>query len=146
MLFENDYDQPQSIKSLVHETIGCAVLDCGAAKSVCGQYWLNSYLDLLKENDLKQVKYSSSSNTYKFGYGNSIKATKSVKLPIYLGSKKVQLQTDVVEKDIPLLFSRMSMKRGKAQLDTHKDIATILGEKNTSTNHIYRPLCNPFMQ
>ena len=130
----------------MHETIGCAVLDCGAAKSVCGQYWLNTYIDLLKENDLKQVEYSRSSNTYKFGYGNSIKAIKSVKLPIYLGSKKVQLQTDVVEKDIPLLFSRMSMKRGKAQLDTHKDTATIVGEKipllTTSTGHYAIPLCN----
>ena len=145
VFFEDDYDQPDNIKSLVHETMGCAVLDCGAAKSVCGQNWLNSYLEILTEQDRNKIIYSNSSSTFKFGYGNKVKATRAVQMPITLGSKKVQFKTDVVEEDLPLLFSRMSMKRANTQLDTSNDTATMLGEKiplmTTTSGHYAIPIC-----
>ena len=41
--FEDDVENPDNIRSLVYETFGCAVLDCGEAKSVCGETWLEVY-------------------------------------------------------------------------------------------------------
>ena len=145
VLFEDDEDNPDNIKSLVFETMGCAVLDCGAAKSVCGNMWFKSYVDLLSEEDKKRMVSSDSISTFKFGNGNLVKALKSVLLPITLGKKKVMIQVEVVEEDIPLLFSRISMKRAKTQMDTSNDTVTMLGNTikmiTTSTGHYAIPIC-----
>ena len=81
---------------------------------------------------------------FKFGNGKRIKAHKTARIPIVLGSKKVNLDTDVVMEDIPLLFSRSSMKRANTQLDTSKDTVNMLGEKIklivTSTGHYAVPI------
>ena len=142
--FEDDVENPDNIRSLVYETFGCAVLDCGAAKSVCGETWLEVYIDSLQENDKSKVEYSTTTSVFKFGSNKKIKALKSVKIPIELGRKKTTLQTDVVSEDIPLLFSKLSMKKAKMQLDTEKDVCTMLGEKikliNTSTGHYAIPI------
>ena len=37
--------------SLIHESFGMAILDCGCTKTVCGGAWMNDYLDLLNEED-----------------------------------------------------------------------------------------------
>ena len=36
---------------------------------------------------------------------------------VTIGSKSMYLSADIVEEDIPLLFSKDSMKRGKMRLD-----------------------------
>ena len=47
-LYEQDEENPDNMKSLIHETFGCAVLDCGAPRKVCGENWLSNYLEPLK--------------------------------------------------------------------------------------------------
>ena len=143
-LYEQDEENSDNMKSLIHETFGCAVLDCGAPRTVCGENWLNNYLASLKDEDLELVKYSKSSSIFKFGNGKCIKATTLVCLPITIGTKNVTLNTDVVTEDIPLLFSRSSMKRAKARLNTADDTVTMLGEEIklviTSTGHYAVPI------
>ena len=145
VLFEDDVENPNNITSLVYETIGCAVLDCGASKSVCGQRWLDLFISTLSQADQSKIVYSDTSSIFKFGSGDKVKATTSVKLPIVLGSKKLSLQVDVVQEDLPLLLSRISMKRAKTVLDTETDTVTMMGEKinliNTSTGHYAIPIC-----
>ena len=143
-LYEQDEEDPDNMKSLIHETFGCAVLDCGAPRTVCGENWLNNYLATLHENEYELVKYSKSSSVFKFGNGKCIKASNLVCLPITIGTQNVILNTDVVTEDIPLLFSRNSMKRAKAKLNTADDTISMLGEEInliiTSTGHYAVPI------
>ena len=128
VLFEDDYENPDNIRSLVYETFGCAVLDCGAPRTLCGQNWLDNYITLLHEDDQNKIEYSPTSSVFKFGNSKRIKANKLAQIPILIGSKKVQLNTDVVNAEIPLLFSRHSMKKAEMQLDTKNDVVRMLGE------------------
>ena len=144
VLYQADLDDPQNINSLVKETIGAAVADCGAANTCTGQNWLNLYLDLLSKEDRELVSYSSSSKSYKFGAGPIQKALSLVKFPIYLGSKKVLLEADILKQDLPLLLSKTTMKKACAKLNTETDEINMLGENikllNTSTGHYAIPL------
>ena len=109
--------------------MGCGVLDCSAAKTVCGQRWFDVFIDSLSKDDQSKLIYSDTSSVYKFGSGRKIKASKAVVLPIVLGSKKTYAKVDVIDDDLPLLLSRISMKRAKTVLDTETDTVTMLGEK-----------------
>ena len=51
------------IERFVGETLSCAVLDIACTKNVCGQLWLDSYLDSLTPgNLLKAVEEKRSSS------------------------------------------------------------------------------------
>ena len=73
---------------------------------------------------------------------------KRVTVPAYLGSLRARIQTDVVQCDIPLLFSKNSLKKGKGSINFTKDTIRILNQnltlENTSTGHyILRLARNP---
>ena len=146
VLFEDDDENPENIKSLIHESMGCAVLDCGAPKTVCGRTWLNTYIDALSKEDQALLKYTATSSMFEFGSGKRLKAYTSVMLPVVLGTKKASIITDVIEDEIPLLFSRIAMKRAKTILDTANDKVTMLGQVinliTTSTGHYAVPICS----
>ena len=143
-LYEQDEEDPDNMRSLIHETFGCAVLDCGAPRTVCGENWMNNFMGTLKEEDYELVKYSKSNSVFKFGNGKCIKAINSVQIPISIGTKNVTLTTEVITEDIPLLFSRNSMKKAKARLNTADDTISMLGEEIklviTSTGHYAVPI------
>jgi transposase InsO family protein len=145
VLFQSDLENPDNIGSLAFETIGAAVADCGASKTVCGREWLTNYIDLLSSEDQDLISYQSTSSAYKFGVGEPHKAFTSAKIPVVIGSLKVFLEVDVIAYDLPLLLSRATMKRAKAHLNTEEDEITMLGETikliNTSTGHYAIPLC-----
>ena len=54
---------------------------------------------------------SPSKRTFKFGDGAKIKSTKNVIIPATIGSTSCNIDTEVVDADIPLLLSRTSVKR-----------------------------------
>lgn len=143
-LYEQDEENPDNMRSLIHETFGCAVLDCGAPRTVCGENWLNNFMGTLKDEDFEAIKYAKSSSVFKFGNGKCIKALNTVCIPIAIGDKNVSLTTEVVTEDIPLLFSRRSMKKAKATLNTADDTINMLGEQIkliiTSTGHYAVPI------
>ena len=57
------------LEKFVGETLNCAVLDTGCTKNVCGQPWLDSYLDSLTPGYLLKVVEEKSSSSFKFGDG-----------------------------------------------------------------------------
>ena len=140
---------PGSFKDLTKVTLSCdtmnvAVLDCGAPKNVCGRNWLTHYISNLTEEKKSKVVYGKSKNVFKFGCGSKFPATESVSIPAVIGQRDVVIKTDVVEGDIPLLFSRESMKKTKSNLDFRDDTLHILGQKLnlniTESGHYALPL------
>ena len=84
------------------ETFGCGILDSGCSKNVCGVGWLDSYLDMLSDEDLKRVKYEESDATFKFGNPTIYSSIYQVTFPGKIGSKDVDIVSDVIDVDIPL--------------------------------------------
>ena len=57
---------------LLSETIGYAIIDSGCTRTVCGETWLNTYLDTLPNNIRRQVYSESSECHFRFGDGEVI--------------------------------------------------------------------------
>ena len=93
---------------------------------------------------MKKITEYSSKNVFKFGCGTKLPSTKCVGIPAMIGEKKVIIKTDVVEGDLPLLFSKESMKQAGSSLDFKDDTLLILGQKLnlvlTSSGHYALPI------
>ena len=126
--YQSDYDHPNKLKNLVVESWNAAVLDSGASKTVCGQSWLDCYIESLNESNKSILSYNEASNFYRFGDGKRICSTKSVKLPVVIGQQPVTIESDVVHCDVPLLMSRSSMKRSNMHLNSENDTANTFNQ------------------
>ena len=109
--------------------LGCGVLDSGCNKTVSGHEWVESYLDTLDEEEIKEVKVEESKARFKFGNGNVYESLGKVTIPATLGSTKVLLSTDVVDTEIPLLLSKTAMKKAKTKIDLENDCVTMFGKR-----------------
>ena len=134
---------------LVRECLGKALLDSACTKTVCGETWLELYLDTLQEADKALVQVSQSDTKFRFGDGVEVKSSKMVTIPALIGHQKILINTDVVSNDIPLLLSRSSMKRSGMVLDFVNDTVNVLGETIdlvcTTSGHYCIPLSNTLL-
>ena len=122
------------------ETIGCAVLDTGCNVNVCGEKWLEEYEEMLDRQDKKCVKEYQTDKYFRFGDGKSVKANKRVKFPGYIGKERIEIETEVIESDIPLLLSKTFMKFMGMVINLGDDRiywkkGEVNGLKITSTGH-----------
>ena len=107
---------------------------------VCGQNWMDSYINSLNEVDRKKIKQTTGERTFKFGGGTRLKSRAEYCLPAVIAGKEVTIKTDVVGSDIPLLLSRTAMKRAGVKMDLENDSATIFGKDialNLTTSGYY---------
>ena len=133
-----------TLSELMSETWNTAVLDCGATKTVAGQTWVDHYLMCLSDDDKKMVQIHEANTAFRFGDGNQVISDKKVIFPAVIGNRSVFISADVIQKDIPLLFSRESMKRAQMKLDFSKDTVNMCGEviqlTSTKSGHYTIPL------
>ena len=121
----------QNVAQLGSEARNCAVLDSACSSTVCGEQWLNCYLESLPEEDRCKVVQQPGCKIFKFGGGEKLKSIGSYCLPAQLAHQEVLINTDVVKSDIPLLLSKEAMKKAKVKLDLENDRAEILGVEVT---------------
>ena len=144
VMFQSDLDESENIASLEIEAIGAGVADCVVSKTVCGRKWLLSYIDLLSEEDKQRIEYKTTTNEFKLDIGKPCKAYTTALIPIYLGKKKVTLETDVISENLPLLLSKVMMKRAGTKINTARDEIEMLGETiqliYTNSGHYAVPL------
>ena len=135
---------PGEMLVLSTEAQNCAVLDSACSSTVCGKQWLSGYIDSLDEDALKNVKKSPSQKVFRFGGGTLLSSEGSYSLPATLAGKKVNINTDVVDSNIPLLLSKDAMKKASMKLDLETDVAEIFGTKIhlncTSSGHYCVPI------
>lgn len=67
---------------------------------------------------------------FKFGNRNCADSLKKVIIPTELGGGRVNIHTDVISKDMPLLLRKNAMKKVQALLDFKNDSILIFGQKN----------------
>ena len=135
------------MSKLVGETFASGILDSGCTKTVCGTAWYREFLENLNQADKARVKETSSSVPYKFGGSEVINSNLRVVIPIYVGSQQGNLETEVVDSDLPLLISKDTMKKSGMVLNFDRDTATFNGEDvnlgTTSSGHYFLTLTKP---
>lgn len=118
------------------EALGSAVIDTACTRTVCGEKWLDNYVDGLNQNELET---QTSAKAFRFGDGRLVHSTKRVTIPAVIGQTKCHIETEVVPVDIPLLLSKTSLKRAGAVLDIENDKATMFKQpvklELTSSGH-----------
>ena len=100
----------------------------GCTTTVCGQVWVDCYLQSLKNEDQQSVKDQKSQASFRFGNGKVFKSIKRVTLPIFIANKNELLTTETIENDIPLLLSKDAMKKVETYIDFSKDKIIIFDE------------------
>ena len=143
-LFTNE-EQRLHMPQLLQETINCAILDCGCVKTVCGQLWLDMYTDTLTDEQKKMITEEKSNTRFRFGVGGPVYLSeRKVKFPAVLGKKKVTIETDIINCELPLLLSKESMKKAETAINFKNDKVCMLGQtldiKFTSSGHYAIPL------
>jgi hypothetical protein len=104
------------LKGLLAESWNSAVLDCGATRTCAGDTWLGVYQENLPPEQ-SNIPMQSSKSVYRFGDGRKVPAIGHVKIPAVLGEREVTIGADIVKENIPLLFSRESMRKAEMLLN-----------------------------
>ena len=121
--------EESALKELLSETWSCAVLDCGASKSVCGKIWMKEYIHSLNEEDQAKVKYEKSSNSFRFGDGVTFKSIELAYIPAWIGENPVTIAVDIINATIPLLLSKSAMKKANGKVTLNLIVLTYLVTK-----------------
>ena len=137
-------EEEGELKTLMEECKGYAVLDCGCPHTVCGEKWMENYIENLSENDRKDIEITNSSQSFTFGDGRGVRSKRKMKIPVWMGGIRCSLTTDVVEAEIPLLLSINVMERAKMVLDFAREEIKIHGKyirvKKMRSGHYAMPL------
>ena len=115
---DNDY---RDTVSLVSETFNKALIDTGATNNVCGDVWLNTFLETVPDNLKDKCIAIHKSMAFRFGDGRSVQSVKCMRLPMQLCNQNVLLDVFVVPGELPFLFSRQCMKDLGVTLDIEND-------------------------
>ena len=138
-------DQP-NLGSLVHETLACAVIDSGCTKTVVGRNWINYYKETLDEDQLRLMMIEKCATPFRFGDGLEVVSTEKIKIPGRIGKSNILVEANIVERDLPLLLSKASLKKAGAVLDFTSDTLQFNGECinlfETESKHYCIPLCD----
>ena len=123
----------------VVESLGAAIIDTACTKTVCGEKWLNNYVEKMDKSLEGNYTTSKSNRKFRFGDGNVVLSDRKVTIPAKIGSKICKIETEVVKADIPLLLSKDSLKRADTVLNLKTDKATMFGKpvdlEFTSSGH-----------
>ena len=128
------------LSALLGESICQLIVDSGCNKTVCGELWLNLYLDTLSIENRKLVSDVDSVEKFKFGDGNVYSSVRCVNIPVYLGTDMFMLKTYVVRCNIPCLLSKESIKTADGFIDFKNDSVYLFDRwlsLNTSTSGHY---------
>ena len=86
-----------STNQLIHENINYAVLDSACTSTVCGEEWLNLYIEGLTKKSKSEVREYSSQSTFRFGSGKIYKSLKKMSLPVKIAGKDERILTDLTQ-------------------------------------------------
>ena len=130
------------------ETVNHGIIDCGATKTVMGDGSYEAYKDTLTDDKLKQMLRSEKTSNIPFRFGDNpvINSYKNVIIPVQLNGVNCFLETEIVQKSLPLLISKESMKKAQTKLDLINDTITMFGierpMEQTASGHYAIPLNN----
>ena len=136
-----------TLQTLLSETWSSAVLDSGASSTVCRKPWFDEFLNSIPTQEQSKIKYYNSSKPFHFGDGRQIKSLQSATIPAIIGQRKINIKTDIIDSDIPLLLSKTAMKNAQITLNFDNDTISFKGDEiplyNTSNGLYSLPITTP---
>ena len=90
------------IHKFVWETFNHADLDSCCTKTVCGESWVNNYIDTLSADDKQKLLESKSDTKFRFGDDDTVEAIKTIKILVQIANKEVHIRTDVINNKLML--------------------------------------------
>ena len=121
----NDHGE---IVLLAKETWDSAVLDSGCTSTVCGEQWIEDFLERLRVKSDQSISRVSSNKVFHFGGGEKLHSKGSLKFPCLIAGQPVTINTDVVESNIPLLLSIKAMKKAGMVWDFKQGTIEVFGK------------------
>ena len=144
ILYQADYDSPTQITRLLAESFNCAVIDCGASRTVCGKIWLQVLLESIPKELTDAIQYLPSKRVFKFGDGKRFPSEGIVIFPAVIGNSSIMIEADIVDAEVPLLFSKDSLKKAGMAIDFKFDTVDFLNQclplSVTSSGHYILPI------
>ena len=108
------------------------MIACSASKTVCGEKWLMEFTAYLNEKDQEKVKYYNSTGLRRFRDREKIQANREVRISVYTGNTSVQINADVVTKDLPHLLSKPFMKRANIVVEQYSKTALVVRHERSN--------------
>ena len=136
----------EKMKALREETRGSAIVDCGCVINVCGEKWMEDYMEALTPDQKEKIREEPSDQYFSFGLGGTAKAKCKMTVPCWLNGKRGSLSTHMVEDDMPLLLSKHSLVKMGLIVDfgnalmTSSTGNTVVELWETSSGHFALPL------
>ena len=106
-----------------------ALIDCACPTTVTGLSWMKRMISELSEEQKEKVRINPSSRVYKFGGGERRPSKYVVQFPCNLAGKNVNIRTEVINENLPLLLGNSSLKAAEAILYISEQKASILGKE-----------------
>ena len=142
LVLVNDSDVPAEI--FTTEAMKLAILDTACTRTVCGKPWLDNFLQDLTLDQKSQIVFEQSNAPFRFGDEPVVCSTEKVRIPWEIGHKNCILETEVVDRNIPLLLSKETLKKAQTKIDMATDQITMFGKSvesyQTSNGHYAIPL------
>ena len=80
------------------------------------------FIDSLTKAERESISETSGSARFRFGVGGPVFVSeRKVTFPAIIGSRKVSIEADIIECDLPLLLSKESMKKADTQINFQED-------------------------
>ena len=70
------------------------------APKLCGESWLNNYIDTLSADDKQKVVETKKDTKFKFGDCSTVQAIKEIKIPPQIENKEVDIHADVINNEL----------------------------------------------
>ena len=107
-------------KIFVVEASKSAVINTTCTETVAGEKWYQNFNTNLPNNYVAQIESFPS---------EKVKSKESVIFAVVIADKKWKIKAEIVNENIPLLFSKSSLKNAQTLIDLDNDKATILDKE-----------------
>ena len=134
--------QGDQLVYLVRESLNMAILDSGCPKTVCGKLWFDNFSESLNKN--LKITTSESQSKFRFGDSQAVKSLFKAVLPLTIQGKVINVESEVISNEIPLLISNSTLRKAGANMNYKDDSLTFMGIEQplilTSTGHYAIPI------
>ena len=125
------------------------LLDSGCSHNVCGDVWLDIFLDSIPETQKMKIGALEKSNrVFRFGDGKLVTSRGSLRIPVYLG-EWTTIKADVIDSDLPLLLSRKWMESVDTSINFKEKKVMMNGMRQrvetTCNGHLGIPLTKDYI-
>ena len=90
---------------------------------------MKCYVYSLSEEEKHNIKSFKSNTEFKFADGKIVTSEKCISIPCKIAGERLNVVTDVVKSEIPLLLSKESMKKAGTKIDFVKNKVIIFGKE-----------------